>query len=85
MSPLVVTAERTMNAPADVVYRCIAEMREHHPKFLPPPFSDFGVEAGGVGAGTVIHYKLTAGGRTRSFRSQVAERMDTYTQQQRAS
>jgi hypothetical protein len=56
-----------------VVYRYIADMREHHHRFLPAAFSDFEVESGGVGAGTVIRYKMTAGGRTRSFRSQVAE------------
>jgi hypothetical protein len=73
MGALVVTAERTVNAPPDVAYRCIADMREHHPNILPAAFSDFEVESGGVGAGTVIRYKMTAGGRTRQFRSQVAE------------
>src|SRR5579875_3120166 len=48
-------------------------MREHHPRFLPPAFSDFRVESGGVGAGTVTRYKLTAGGRTREYRMSVAE------------
>ena len=62
-----------MSAPADVVYGYLADMRDHHPKFLPPAFSDFQVESGGVGAGTVIRYKLTAGGRTREFRTKVAE------------
>ena len=62
-----------MNAPADKVYGYIADMREHHPRFLPPAFSDFRVEAGGVGAGTVTRYKLTAGGRTREYRMSVAE------------
>ncbi len=62
-----------MNAPADKVYGYIADMREHHPRFLPPAFSDFRVESGGVGAGTVTRYKLTAGGRTREYRMSVAE------------
>ena len=48
-------------------------MREHHPRFLPPAFSGFEVEQGGTGAGTVIRYTLTAGGRTRQYRSVVAE------------
>jgi hypothetical protein len=48
-------------------------MREHHPRFLPPAFSNFEVESGGVGAGTVTRFKLNAGGRTRSYRMQVAE------------
>lgn len=73
MATINVFAERPVGAPADEVYRYIADMREHHPRFLPPAFSGFEVESGGVGAGTVIRYKLTAGGRTRSYRSVVAE------------
>lgn len=73
MAPIAVSAERTIDAPAPTVYGYIADMRNHHPNFLPPAFSDFQVESGGVGAGTVIRFKLTAGGRTRSFRHTVAE------------
>ena len=62
-----------MDAPADTVYGYIADMREHHPRFLPPAFSDFQVESGGVGAGTVTTFKVTAGGRTREYRNVVAE------------
>jgi hypothetical protein len=68
-----VSAEATVGAPADEVYRYLADMRDHHPKFLPPAFSDFQVETGGVGAGTVARYKMTAGGRTREYRMQVGE------------
>jgi hypothetical protein len=68
-----VSAEATVGAPADEVYRYLADMRDHHPRFLPPAFSDFQVEIGGVGAGTVARYKMTAGGRTREYRMQVAE------------
>ncbi len=73
MAKIVVSAEGAVDAPAETVYGYIADMREHHPHFLPPAFSDFQVESGGIGAGTVIRYKLTAGGRTREFRSKVAE------------
>jgi hypothetical protein len=69
----VVSAEGAVDAPAETVYRYIADMREHHPHFLPPAFSDFQVESGGVGAGTVTRFKLTAGGRTREYRTKVAE------------
>jgi hypothetical protein len=48
-------------------------MREHHPRFLPPAFSDFQVESGGVGAGTITRFKVTAGGRSREYRMTVAE------------
>ena len=73
MGTINVSAERSIEGPADSVYGYLADMREHHPRFLPPAFSDFEVEAGGVGAGTVTRFKLTAGGRTRAYRMQVAE------------
>jgi hypothetical protein len=68
-----VAAERTVDAQAETVYGYLADMREHHPRFLPPAFSEFTVESGGVGAGTVIRFKVTAGGRTREYRMTVAE------------
>ena len=73
MARIAVSAEGTVEAPADAVYRYIADMREHHPRFLPPAFSDFRVESGGVGAGTILRYKVTAGGRTREYRTKIAE------------
>lgn len=73
MFPIEVSAEGPVAAPPDAVYAYIADMRAHHPKFLPPAFSDFEVESGGVGAGTIIRYNLTAGGRSRAYRAQVAE------------
>jgi uncharacterized membrane protein len=73
MARNVASAEATVGAPADVVYRYLADMREHHPHFLPPAFSEFQVESGGVGAGTVARFKMTAGGRTREYRTQIAE------------
>jgi uncharacterized protein YndB with AHSA1/START domain len=73
VASLHVSAERAIDAPPDRVYAYLADMREHHPRFLPPAFSNFEVESGGVGAGTVTRFKLNAGGRTRSYRMQVAE------------
>ena len=73
MAPLEVSSVRAISAPADTVYGYIANMREHHPNFLPPAFSDFQVESGGTGAGTVLRYAITAGGRTRRLHSEVAE------------
>ncbi|MGE5136099.1 MAG: SRPBCC family protein [Gemmatimonadota bacterium] len=67
------SAEGLVGAPADTVYRYLADMREHHPRFLPPAFSDFQVESGGTGAGTVTRFKMTAGGRTREYRMRVDE------------
>jgi uncharacterized protein YndB with AHSA1/START domain len=73
MARMVISAEGTVNAPAETVYRYIADMREHHPRFLPPAFSDFRVESGGVGAGTITRFTVTAGGRAREYRMKVAE------------
>lgn len=73
MGTLAASAERQVGAPADEVYRYIADHREHHPHFLPPAFSDFEVVSGGVGGGTVTRFKLTAGGRTRQYQTTVAE------------
>jgi hypothetical protein len=73
MGTMQVSSEHEVGAPAEVVYSYLADMRNHHPRFLPPAFSDFDVESGGVGAGTLIKYTFSAGGRTRQYRSQVAE------------
>ena len=73
MGEVRVAKEGGVGAPADVVYGLIADMREHHPRFLPPAFSDFAVEEGGVGAGTVTRFKLSVGGRTRSARMRIDE------------
>jgi len=73
MARNVVSTEAAVAAPADTVYHYLADMRDHHPHFLPPAFSDFQVESGGVGAGTVTRYKMTAGGRTREYRMNIAE------------
>jgi hypothetical protein len=68
-----VSAEHKVSAPAPTVYGYIADYRVHHPKFLPPAFSGWEVESGGVGAGTIVRFALTAGGRTRQNRQEIAE------------
>jgi len=35
MGKIVVSAERVIDAPADAVYRYVANMGDHHPRFLP--------------------------------------------------
>jgi len=72
MARILISVERAVEAPAETVYGYVADMREH-PRFLPPAFSDFRVESGGVGAGTVTRFKMTAGGRTREYQMKVAE------------
>jgi hypothetical protein len=73
MGVITVNAEGTVDAPAATVYGYIADMREHHPHFLAQAFSEFHVESGGVGAGTVTSFKVTAGGRSRDYHMTIAE------------
>jgi hypothetical protein len=72
MGTMRVAAHGTVDAPADVVYGYIADMHQH-PHFLPPQFANFAIESGGVGAGTVVRFTMTAGRRTREYRMTVAE------------
>jgi Polyketide cyclase / dehydrase and lipid transport len=73
MSTIRVAAEGSVAAPAATVYRYIADYRQHHPQFLPGAFSEWAVEEGGVGAGTVVRFVITAGGRQRAYRMAVTE------------
>lgn len=69
------SAQRLMNAPASVVYHCIADYRHHHRPdgFLPAAFSDLEVSRGGVGAGTEVRWVVDAGGRRRTIAATVSE------------
>ena len=73
VADLHVAAERTIGAPADTVYKVVADYERHHPRILPSAFSDLVVERGGIGAGTVIGFNVKTAGRNRHFRMQVAE------------
>ncbi|HLO36505.1 MAG TPA: SRPBCC family protein [Candidatus Deferrimicrobium sp.] len=72
MAPLVAAAQRTIAAPAETLYDYVADFREHHPRFLPPAFSDFTVETGGIGVGTETSSRMTLGGRTQDLRTRVS-------------
>jgi hypothetical protein len=75
MSKVHLSAERLIDAPADVVYRCIADYERHHRPggFLPPQFHDFQILRGGVGAGTLMTFKVSLAGRTRTVTHEVTE------------
>jgi polyketide cyclase/dehydrase/lipid transport protein len=73
MAQIHASAERTMPLPAALIYRCLADYAAHHPRFLPPAFRDYAVEAGGYGAGTIITFTTRMAGQTRFFRGVVAE------------
>jgi uncharacterized protein YndB with AHSA1/START domain len=72
MAKVRVSAERPIAAAPDTVYGLLTDM-EQHQRFLPAAFSDFRVESGGVGAGTITRFKVIAGGRTREYRMRVDE------------
>jgi uncharacterized protein YndB with AHSA1/START domain len=71
MGTIHVAAERVIAASPATVYGYLADMHEHE-RFLPPAFSDFVVVEGGVGAGSVVTFTITAGGRTRAYRMTVS-------------
>jgi hypothetical protein len=67
-------AERVIAAATpEQVYDLIADYTEGRPKVLPEAFSDYRVEAGGTGEGTVVTYTLRAAKRERPYRLQVTE------------
>ena len=71
------SAERVVDAPAEVVYHLISDYREHHtdsPKgFLPDAFSGTVVEQGGVGDGTIVRFTSTLGGRPQTMTASISE------------
>ncbi len=69
------SAERVVDAPAEVVYPLIADYREHHrPEgFLPPAFTDLVVEQGGVGEGTVVRFTSNLGGKSQTITAAITE------------
>ena len=96
MARVQASAERTVDAPADEVYGYLADMHRH-PHFLPSAFSGFQVVEGGVGAGTVTTFAVTAGGIGGFFEKAFApgamrrlyldelDRLNTYATQQQSS
>ena len=72
MGRIIVVQEGSVGAPAQLTYRLIAD-DAHHEKFLPEGISDFEVVEGGIGAGTLHRFKVTAGGRARDYLMRVDE------------
>lgn len=74
-------AERRIDAPAAVVYHCLADYREHHRPggFLPPAFEELQITRGGVGAGTEYRLVMTVGGRRRAVSTTVSEPVPGHT------
>ncbi|MDQ3722263.1 MAG: SRPBCC family protein [Actinomycetota bacterium] len=72
MGQITVVQEGAVAAPAALTYSLIAD-DAHHRHILPESFSDFEVLEGGVGAGTLHRFKVTAGGRVREYIMRVDE------------
>lgn len=71
---LVAQTEKEIAAEPERVRALLSDYRNGRPRILPPKyFSDYRVEEGGRGAGTVIAYRLRAGGRQRPYRMHVEE------------
>ena len=73
MATLSTSAEAVIDAPADLVLEILRDFDGHHRRILPPAFSDFEVEQGGHGHGTMTRFKFKLGGRTTENRTLVSE------------
>lgn len=66
-------AEATVRARPEVVWDILTDYINGHPRILPPAFSDFAVETGGRGAGTVMRFTFSGVGPARHFHQVVSE------------
>jgi hypothetical protein len=76
MTPVRIQASATaiLDAAPERAYSVLADYRHGHPLVLPrPPFLDLEVERGGVGAGTLIRFRMRSFGRTQTFHADVTE------------
>lgn len=73
-STVTVEARAKVRAPAERVYRLIADYRIGHPRIVPPKyFQNIAVESGGTGAGTVITFEMKMLGKVRKSRARITE------------
>ena len=74
MKTQIAAASRIITAPAQQVYKIIADYRNTHPHILPKAyFLALEVEKGGYGAGTIVNFSMRILGRTQDFRSLITE------------
>lgn len=60
MAQVTVTAQRVIHGSVDRVRTALADYQSTRPKILTEHFSDYQVKAGGLGAGTQVHWRLAA-------------------------
>jgi uncharacterized protein YndB with AHSA1/START domain len=73
VADITASASRFIPAQPERVYEVIADYTEQHPRMLPREFSDYRIEAGGRGAGTIISVKVTLLGGARHVRMAITE------------
>jgi hypothetical protein len=71
MSEVVATAEHVVRAPVERVLAALGDYEGVRRRILPEQFSDYGVESGGQGAGTRVHWRFAA--TSRRVRDQLVE------------
>lgn len=69
----IISASAIIPARRDRVYSLIANYKDGHPRILPKQFSNFSVEQGGVGAGTVIRFQISVFGKRQTLRAAITE------------
>jgi len=74
MKSQIPSASKMIHAPAEVIYRIVADYRNQHPQILPKRyFLSLDVEEGGLGAGTVVNFEMSLLGQRQSFHSLITE------------
>jgi hypothetical protein len=68
-----VTGSARIDAAPQRIYDIIRDYNVGHPSILPKQFSNFRVEAGGVGAGTTIRFDVKVLGQTQHYKAVVSE------------
>ena len=60
MAQVTARAQRTIGAPAEQVHAAVADYREVRPRILTENYRDYRLDAGGIGAGSRVHWVLQA-------------------------
>ena len=63
---------RAIDAEPERVWEILSDYHVGHPSILPKAFGPLHVEAGGVGAGTIISFDMRLGGAPRHFHGEVS-------------
>jgi Polyketide cyclase / dehydrase and lipid transport len=73
MATVTARATKAVDASPEHVLAFLRDYREARPRILTDNYSQYRVESGGQGQGTVIGYHFAAGGRERDYRLSVEE------------